>query len=191
MLGAFAAVAAGSFKFDGTIHIIDEYPPKDRIIEMVYGLDWGWTNPACIVAIGLDGDNRAYILEEFYQNRISTATIIREIKNMQKRWGEGTIVCDRSEPKSINDLIDKGLDAIADASKREDGIRELGSRFEDPGDGNPRIYVHKDCVNWISEVQTYDQNKKQQDHAMDATRYALTNQIQSNVEISFGRRDRY
>jgi hypothetical protein len=65
------------------------------------------------------------------------------------------------------------LDAVADESKRDEGIRMLGGRFQVVGDGRPRIFVHKCCVNWISEAQIYDATKKVFDHAMDATRYAL------------------
>jgi hypothetical protein len=141
---------------------------------MVYGVDWGWSNPACILAIGLDGDDRAYVLEEFYQRRASLETIIKAAEELQERWGAGKFVCDRSEPRSIEEFRRAGLNAVPDGSKREEGVRELGGRFQAAGDGRPRIYVHRSCVNFISEVQVYDETKKEFDHAIDACRYGLT-----------------
>ena len=42
-------------------------------------------------------------------------------------------------------------------------------------DGRPRIYVNSKCVNWIHEVMVYDAEVKENDHAVDATRYAIMN----------------
>jgi len=127
--GKFAPIGAGSFDFDSETHevkVID----REILRQIVYGVDFGWTNPSCIVAIGLDGDRRAYILDEFYQNRTQQEVLIQEAKSMVEEWGKGKMFCDR-------------------------------------------IYVSSKCVNWIHEVMVYDAERKENDHAMDATRYAL------------------
>jgi hypothetical protein len=76
--------------------------------------------------------------------------------------------------------------------RREDGIRELGSRLAKQGDGRCRLYVHSRCKNLISEMLVYDPEKKQFDHAVDALRYAViggkTNR--ESIQISFARRPR-
>ncbi len=71
-----------------------------------------------------------YILDEFYQNRCQTETLIEELRLMQDVHGEGKIFCDRSEPQTIDMFRRAGLNAGADASKREEGIHELGGRFD-------------------------------------------------------------
>jgi len=162
----------GSFDFDSQTHelkVID----REILRQIVYGVDFGWTNPSCIVAIGLDGDRRAYILDEFYQNRTQQEVLIQEAKSMVEEWGKGRMFCDRSEPQAIDAFRRVGLNARPDESKRDDGIHELGGRFHLQGDGQPRIYVSNKCVNWIHEVMVYDAERKENDHAMDATRYAL------------------
>jgi hypothetical protein len=63
--------------------------------------------------------------------------------------------------------------ALAYLHKREDGIRELGARFPKAGDGLPRIFIAKHCVNLISELLEYQEEVKEKDHAVDALRYAL------------------
>lgn len=190
VLGLFASVAAGTFNFDSTIHCYQKHIPRDYFHEIVYGVDWGWSNPACILAIGLDGDNRAWILEEFYKSRAPLEEIAKIALEMQKRWGEGRFYCDRSEPRSIEYLCQEGLEASADKTKRDDGIRELGSRFPVQEDNRARIMIHEDCVNLIAELQVYDENVKQYDHAVDALRYGLANanDIGGNIEIGFGPR---
>jgi len=182
--GLFVPVGTGSFDFDSTIHEIDQVT-EDSIRSIIYGVDFGWTNPSAIIAIGFDGDNRAIILDEFYQNRCQTETLIEELRLMQEEHGEGRIICDRSEPQTIDMFRRAGLNAGADASKREEGIHELGGRFMVQADGKPRLFVLSKCVNWISEVMTYNADVKENDHAVDATRYAMMNRGQGTPEPSW------
>ena len=170
--GKFAPAGMGSFDFDSTIHELREIE-KEKIKTVIYGVDLGWTNPSAVVALAFDGDDRAYILDEFYQNRVQPEVLISECKLMVEQWGNGPFYCDRSEPQTIDAFRKAGLNARPDVSKRDDGIHELGGRFKVQADGKPRIYVHKACVNWIHEVMVYDAEVKENDHAMDATRYAL------------------
>jgi len=172
--GRFAPAGTGSFNFDSTIHELKEVD-KTMIRQVVYGVDFGWTNPSAIVAVGFDGDDRAYILDEFYQNRVQPEVLIEELLAMYAKYGRGPVYCDRSEPQTIDAFRKAGITAYPDKSKRDDGIHELGGRFHVQGDGKPRIYVLSHCVHWIHEVMVYDADKKENDHAMDATRYALMN----------------
>jgi phage terminase large subunit len=171
--GLFAPVGTGSFDYNSTIH---EFNPLLKYVDfksIVYGVDFGWTNPSAIICVGFDYDNRAYLIDEFYQNRIQTETLIQAGKEMIEEHGKGKFICDRSQPQTIDMMRKAGLNAVADESKREDGIQELGGRFTVQGDGKPRIYVSSKCVKWISEVMVYDAEVKENDHAMDASRYAI------------------
>jgi Terminase large subunit, T4likevirus-type, N-terminal len=171
--GLFAPVGTGSFDYDSTIHEFSQQLQPDLIQSVIYGCDFGWTNPSAIVCVGFDGDGRAYILDEFYQNRTQTETLISELKEMLAEHGQGKIICDRSSPATIEMLRTADLNAVADESKRDDGIRELGGRFIVQGDGKPRIYVASKCVNLIHEVMVYNSEIKENDHAVDALRYAI------------------
>jgi phage terminase large subunit len=175
--GLFAPIGTGSFSYNSTIHEMKTFD-KTIIHDVVYGVDFGWTNPSAIIAIGFDNDNRAYILDEFYQNRTQTETLIQAGKEMVEEYGRGKFICDRSQPQTIDMFNKAGLRAYPDESKREDGIQEIGSRFFVQGDGKPRIYVHSQCVKWVSEVMVYDSEIKENDHAIDATRYAIMSHAQ-------------
>jgi len=170
--GKFAPAGTGSFDFDSTIHEVGD-TSRIHFTKILYGVDFGWTNPSAIIAVAFDGDDRAYVLDEFYQNRTQNEVLISEAKLMQQQWGAGLFVCDRSEPQAIDSFRRAGLNAVADESKRDDGIHELGGRFQVSGDGRPRVYVRSTCVNWIHEVMVYSAEVKENDHAVDATRYAI------------------
>lgn len=169
--GQFATVALGSFQFDYSVHVISDVPVVRHV---VYGVDFGWSNPSCILTVGLDGDGRAYVLDEFYQNRVHDETLVSELKTMQAQYGDGAIICDRSSPQTIDNFCLAGLNAQANKGKREETIREIGGRLQRQEDGKTRLYVHERCVNLISELQVYDESKKEFDHAVDALRYALS-----------------
>ena len=170
--GKFAPAGTGSFDYDSTKHEIQSVE-RHRLRQVVYGVDFGWTNPSAIVAVGFDGDTRCYVLDEFYQNRCQQETLVEELREMQGQWGRGQVFCDRSEPQMIDVFKRAGLHAVADASKREDGVHELGGRFRLQPDNRPRIFVLSTCTNWIHEVMVYDEKVKENDHLVDATRYAV------------------
>lgn len=190
VLGLFSAVAAGSFNFDSSKHCFKKIPDLTVFKEVIGGADWGWTNPSCLLAIGIDGDDRAWVLDEYYKSQASLEEIAQVALEMQKNWNVSTFYCDRSSPRNISMLQDYGLDAVADKSKRDEGIQMLGSRFIFQEDEKARLYVHEDCVNLISELQVYDENVKQYDHAVDALRYALANYQESGGQwdVSFAKR---
>ena len=85
----------------------------------------------------------------------------------------GNAWCDARFPLSILKLCRIGLDSKPYIFKREDGLRELGSRLTPANDGQPRQFVSKRCVNLISELLEYREGVKETDHAVGALRYSL------------------
>jgi len=142
--GLFADVGAGSFDFDYSVHVQGFVLPDIR--RVVYGVDFGWTNPSAVVVIVFDGDGRAFIIDEVYKPRMSEETLIKECLDLQLQWGKGIFWCDSSEPRTISQMMRAGLDARGNSSKRDDGIREIGGRLGDAGDGRRRLYVSPECV---------------------------------------------
>ena len=173
--GKFALDGNLCFKFDENLHMLDDLPDKGRFKYMVYGVDWGWTNPSCILAVGIDGDSRAYVVEEFYKKNMPEDKLIEVAKGMVERWGDGKFFCDPSEPRVIDQFVRARLRAKKNKIGREEGIRAVGSRFLKAGDGKPRLFIHRSCVNLMSELNTYVETQKHDDHAVDALRYALGN----------------
>ncbi len=161
----------GAFAFDISVHVQQFVKPEIR--QIVFGCDWGWTNPSAMLAVALDGDGRAFFVDEIYGSRMSEQMIISECLALQAKWGHGTFWCDPSRPDMIAALSREGLDARGNKSKRDDGVAEIGGRLHDAGDGRRRLYVSPECVNLIEELQIYNPDKKEYDHCVDAARYAL------------------
>jgi hypothetical protein len=172
IFGRFATVGSGSFPFDTTVHV-KELSDKSLINKMRYGVDFGWSNPSVIIANAFDSDGRGYVVDEFYKSETSNEALAKAALEMQKEWGRGEFLCDKSCPEGIIKFRRVGLNAKEYEYKREDGLRELGSRLVLSGDGQPRQFVSKRCVNLIDELLEYKEDVKEHDHAVDALRYSL------------------
>jgi len=180
-------------KFEGLVypgfeigkHVTDSVPSKfDRIL---YGVDWGFRNPACILAMGLK-DDVVYVLQEFYSPKTTDDELIEIAKQMQHKWGVGTFHCDPSEPASIEKFRRGGLDAVKANNEITPGIKAVTALIE-----SDRLLVHRSCQNLINEFQMYryDDNDKEtplkiNDHAMDALRYAVMALHSARGYISVG-----
>lgn len=184
--GRFAQGAGKTFAFDSTLHVREI--GKDLLTEIHYGVDFGWTNPACILVTGLDHDGRLWVLDELYGSQIPTQELIAGLKEFYVTYGRGKITCDPSDPETIEMFRRAGLDVEGYPHKREDGIRELGGRFAVQGDGKPRIFVSAKCVNLIGELAEYDEKVKENDHSVDALRYSLKLKVMADFgAFRFGR----
>lgn len=185
--GRFAAVGAGSLPFDSSKHI-QELTDKALIDSVSYGVDFGWSAPSAIVVNAFDPDGRAYAVDEFYKRETTDEELAEAAKDLQEEWGEGTFWCDARFPQSILKLCRAGLDAKPYTFKRDDGLRELGSRLTPASDGQPRQFVSKRCVNLISELLEYREDVKENDHATDALRYSLPLELEEKPFLYVVRR---
>lgn len=52
--------------FDRELDVTEEKP--EYVSTTILGIDWGWTNPACILRIEVDDNKDFWIREEFYQS---------------------------------------------------------------------------------------------------------------------------
>lgn len=195
IFGRFAAVGAGTLPFDSAKHIreID----KELIEYMRYGVDFGWSAPSAVMANAFDHDGRGYFVDEFYKTETTDEQLLEACVDLEDTWGKGAFYCDGRFPQSIMKLRRgytkpdgthiRGINAIAYTTKREDGLRELNSRFAIASDGLPRQFVSKRCVNFISEALEYKEDVKERDHAIDAGRYSLPIRTVSQVSAKRAR----
>jgi hypothetical protein len=184
IFGRFATVASGSLPFDSSKHVRELEKPL--INQMRYGVDFGWSNPSAIVANAFDPDGRGYVVDEFYKTETTDEQLVDAAKEMQDEWGKGVFYCDARFPQSIMKLCVAGINAKPYSFKREDGLRELGSRLSVSSDGQPRQFVSRNCVNLVSELLEYREDLKERDHAVDALRYSLPLVPVCNVNVRRG-----
>jgi hypothetical protein len=127
-----------------------------------------------------------WVLDEVYGSQLPTEKLIEALQDFYARYGRGRIICDPSDPETIEMIRRAHLDVEGNKYKREDGIRELGSRFTVQGDSKPRIFISAKCVNLISELAEYDENVKENDHCTDALRYTVSIRPRMHGLVSFG-----
>jgi phage terminase large subunit len=120
------------------------------------GLDFGFDpHPTAYNRTHYDRKRHVlYIFKEFNELGLTNAMIAERLKPI---IGSEPIVCDSAEPKSIQELINYGINAI-EAIKGPDSIR-FGIRWLK---GLNRIVIHTGCQNTINEFGLY-QYKKNKD----------------------------
>ena len=166
---------------------------EDPFSTVIGGIDWGYTNPAAALVFGIDGDGRAWQLDEFYQRRAALEdTLLPAIVDLTRRYAVQRWYCGPDEPEHIAALAlalaREHLPALAlqaDNAVRP-GIQTVTHQLALRDDGTRGLYVAPRCVHTIAEYASYqyatadaskrdpsEQPIKQNDHALDATRYAL------------------
>lgn len=175
----FEQEVKGAFtQFEGLVYpwfdednVVADTP--DTYDEVIYGVDWGFRNPAVILAIVRQGD-RWVVVEEFYESRCTDDDHADAAEDFQDRWGPGRFYCDPSEPANIETFRRRGLDARPAENDVIPGIQHV-TAMED------ELRVVDACQSVINEFGQYqykdsddrDDPIKQNDHAMDGLRYAL------------------
>ena len=146
------------------------------------GLDWGWKDKFAFIRVALDlKHKRIYICDEIYQSELSNEVSSKKVKKLIH--GKELVVCDSSEPKSIDEYKDKyginAIGAVKGAGSIENGIKFL-QEFQ--------IIIHPSCIHFFNEILLY-KHKETKDgdvldevvdkfnHLMDALRYAVENEI--------------
>lgn len=140
------------------------------------GLDFGFTNPSAGIRIHVsDKAKKIYVFQEYYRRKVTHEVLAED---MRKFIGAEPIVCDAEDPEAIYILATHGINAVP-AKKGADSVLAGIKWIQDY-----QIVVDIHCQNFINEIQQYhfmqdkdgnaiDKPCKEEDHLMDAMRYAL------------------
>lgn len=154
-------------EFDRMNHLFSDYSDKE-FLEIICGIDFGYTNPSCVLKIGVDYDNNYYVLDEWYKVKQTT----EQIGSMALSFSSHKVFPDPAEPDRIEILEKMGLNCYEvnkDVILGIDKVRELFKQ--------KRLFIHNNCKNLIWELETYsypdrkpDRNEeekpiKENDHA--------------------------
>jgi len=144
--------------------------------EVICGVDFGYTNPAAILKIGVDNDNNFWVLDEWYKTKQSTEEII----NVVNIFGPNKVFADPAEPDRLDLMMNAGVNVMEVSKDIVAGIDVVREHFK-----QNRIRINKGCKHFIWELETYkypekkpDKNApevpvKEADHLMDSLRYAI------------------
>lgn len=165
-------------EFSRDRHVLQRLPLYDRA-KRISGVDFGYTNPAAVLSIDKDTDNRYFVTDEWYKRGQTDAQIADYVASLQ--FNE--VYPDPASASGNAELRNRGVN-VREVIKNQDSIRNGISLVRELFKAN-RLFISANCVNLISELETYaypdkrpdrndDENPiKENDHALDALRYAL------------------
>ena len=174
-------------EFSRLNHTYTKFLVKE-IKDVITGLDFGYTNPSAIIKIVVDKNDNFWIEDEWYKNK-QTNEQIAEIVN---RFEPNIVYPDPASPDRIAELATKGIN-IRDVNKGKDSVINGINKVRELLKTN-RLKINKKCVNTIWEFESYcypdDRRKrteneiplKENDHAMDAIRYALMSYVPTRTK---------
>lgn len=172
--------------------IVQKMPSE--FVHQCIGLDFGFTNPCAIMHIGQAEQEQFYINQIAYRPKMDNPDIAKAIKDAG--LGHLKVICDSAEPKSISELRNLGINAVATVSKDVKLGLQIVNRYMkhytassvEAIDENRKYRRQRDKLgNYIDEVV------KKFDHAKDAERYAFItefSQVTGRGSVTSGRKDR-
>jgi PBSX family phage terminase large subunit len=191
--GSFIGLVYKDFDFDK--HVMDVDVDSLDVRQYIAGVDIGFNNPTAMLAIAITRDNKAFIVDEYYEKEKTTDTTVEEMKSWMQKYKFSRIYVDPSAADWMQKADTQRLpvrDADNDINK---GVAKIKSFF-----ANDIIMINRGCVNLIKELESYQYDKsnihgnetekpmKKNDHCMDALRYGFTefNPWRKTVFISGG-----
>lgn len=175
-------------------HGLGNRPLSHCFNRVVSAIDFGHVAPGCMLTVGEFGDSSWVVLDEVYGPGIrpisgSSRTWLNECRRVQREYGVRDFIGDPEDAGSMFDLRNNGI-AIRPSSKQVYmGIRRVATALHPNTEvaGHPRagLRIFDRCKNMIREMRNYmwkpnreqtgfleEPAPNQDDHAMDALRYA-------------------
>ena len=174
--------------------IFEEFEPSKHVVKnesllnlsdykyFIGGADSNFPKPRAGLLIGLAGNGVMHVLDEFYFRNASIEQLRTWYEEKARSIGRNiNIFHDPSDPQAIDKLrkgtmitCNKALNSVVP------GISSVSSKFK-----NNQLLISDRCPNLIEELQSYSWKKgsegdvpiKENDHAVDALRYAIYSDI--------------
>lgn len=171
--------------FDESIHVVDELPASFE--RTIVGVDYGTSNPTVFIALGKSGEAWYAFAEMRHEGQAAgrartdaehSAALSRFL--FERKIAPSSIEVDPAAASFVEQLRRDGVRKVRPAQNAVlDGIRTV-SRALTTGE----LYIHSSCEQLIREMTTYswdpraqkrgeDKPIKQNDHSVDALRYAV------------------
>ena len=139
------------------------------------GIDWGYTNPACILTVYRDGADNYYVMDEWYEKGRTDAEVAEYAAALKANF----CYPDPESPGGISELKKRGVN-VRPVVKGKDsivrGIQSVRDFFK-----ADKIFISRKCKNTIMELEIYSYSDDPQDelpldennHALDPLRYIV------------------
>lgn len=184
--------------WDPDKHIIEPFPIPAHWTRFV-SCDLGYVNPRVGLWLAKDHDENLYVYRQTYKTKQTASDHAQQIVALSAGEELGPMVCDHDAAER-QDYREAGLDNVAARKDVALGLQTVEARLRATiqNNGNPKIYIFRDCLAhepdqalidahkpWCLE-QEFDgyiwdtgadgsklkeQPKKENDHGLDALRY--------------------
>jgi phage terminase large subunit len=148
-----------------------QYLEKPNIEDHCYGLDIGYNHAMALIKIQYS-DNKIYVDELLYENKLTISDLLNKIKDLVK--DRQPIYVDSARPDVIEELRRNGFNSQSSNKQVKEGIDYIKSK---------EIYIHIEATNLWKEYKLYswkskgdqifDEPIKMNDDALDAMRYGI------------------
>jgi PBSX family phage terminase large subunit len=175
--------------FDPKIHVVDRPPTAAEY--WIAGIDYGTVNPFCCLLIGVSTGRHTqtgkvvWVEDEFYWDpkkkgrQKTNAEFAEDVAQFLEPYSVKHIYIDPSAEAFQLELRRKGLRPIHANNNVGEGIQIMTSEM---AAGN--LFVCRQCINTIREIQSYSWDPKQadkgidaplkkEDHSVDSLRYSI------------------
>lgn len=163
-------------RWDRREHVVERSGPWKRV---VVGVDEGYSNPACLLTVGVDGDGRLHALAEFYKSKQTQDELIVQALKLNQCYRPEAFLVDPAAASLRAALRARDLRAVPADNEVRPGLMVVQSLLSPGPDKKPRLTVSPWCLNLVREFECYewlpdrDEPLKENDHALDALRYAV------------------
>lgn len=179
-------------EFDRDKHLFDDpgFEGEDFVTTKTFGgVDFGTTNPAAVIEVKKDSDANYWVWESLYKSQMTDTQIADFVSAL--KWNEAY-----PDPESASGKLEleRRKVNVREVIKNKDSIRNGINVVRELFKAN-RLFIHKDAKNLIWELETYsyperkpDHNEeenpiKENDHALDALRYALSMEVNNKPKL--------
>lgn len=173
-------------EFERERHVFTQMP--EMPVEIIAGVDFGFTNPCAIPNIEIDATDTWWITSEYYETG-KTDTQVAEFVSA-KRYNQ--VYPDPEAPAAIAEMRKRGVN-VRDVVKGKDSIKNGIDAVRERLKAN-KLKIHVSCINTIMEFETYSYPDKKPDHneqenpidennhMMDAIRYPVFMRARRNAQ---------
>ncbi len=176
-------------EFDRKIHVVKKSELPDTFTEVRVGVDWGFRNPGAMIVVGRDGDDCWWVIEEIVRNGTYVdssgpeTTWLSLAQDINARLRPSVFLCDPSRAEYIRSFRAAGLPAKGADNRVASGIQRVAMLLHTNPDNPPRLRFDESLTHLLSEIREYrwreddpfaEEPVKENDHALDALRYALS-----------------
>ena len=177
-LGLIGKISGLVHPYDPDTWLVDELPKGD----VFYGLDFGFSDDPAVLVANVVVNDKLYSKELIYKNGLTNDVLAREMVLLKVRQNYDEIFADSAEPKSIQEICDKGFNAKPCEKGKgsvEYGIQRVNQYKQHWTKGSLNCIKEQRNFRYIEDKdgKLTEKTTHKWSHGMDARRYAISSKI--------------